>query len=160
MKLLQLLFIATLIIFASCKQQPAKEYCVKLDWNCEKDKDYVLVKVLDSNSLMLDAYGQKLKKDKWYIYCTKPKTLVPYQFHSPSTDPNVFQSSDFYNAEIHKYIRGNAVQLDTVRINSPVFDLEKQLTIEVVLLGDRYVELVNNGTGLFIYPRQTAVASK
>ena len=147
------------IVFAGCNNQIKEKptvYCKTYDAQCEKDKDYQFVKILDFQDKVghADVYGLPLQRDHWYVHSNKGGTLIPVD---ENPDHN-FSRNDYEladKADGHTKLNefSGDIKSDTTDINGHAEGSGLGLPVKVKMLefGPRSVQVSFDGDRLHYY---------
>jgi hypothetical protein len=148
-KLFQLFFVFVIVtMVSSCDNntQVKHYFCDSFVAECELEKDYQFVKVLSADPAFVDAYGNQLKVDTWYLRSTKSG-----QFIVANTNESIsnYSWNDFEFADDNK---GNSlmqvkgmVSSDTVEIRSTASWTAK---VKILIFGPREIRIYEAGRGI------------
>jgi len=153
---LSILLIA-IVALSSCNKEPKQLLCKEYDAQCELQKEYQFVKVLDvPDSNLIDGYGMPLIKNRWYVRSMKAKTLIPAnQNPNESFSYNDFEGADGEDYSSKMQLHGKVVESDTVEIFCNTFPESTgsvhglaRVPVKLLLFGNRYIEANYNGENL------------
>lgn len=148
-------FLIVVVSLPSCNQTKPKHLaCKEFDAQCELDKDYQFVKVLEQpDEAFVDNYGMPLIKNQWYLHSSKANVLSRVNDNSNySFSPNDFEYAGSRDTRSAMSYNGETVTSDTVPISCRIsgIAMEKPLWVRLLMFGPRYIELQNDG-GIVTY---------
>lgn len=145
-------------IIASCNQKQPKQFCSELSQECELQKDFVMIKILQNNGNGVDAYGTPLLANEWYLHSTKSGAVLPLEW-------NGMESSNVTPPELEKVLSGEKSYSTLYKIKKYKVDtlenfglrqrgggggIAQVITKAVLLETDGYFEVFNNGRGKYV----------
>ncbi len=155
------------LFLASCSQTPSKQFCSELSQECELQKDFVVIKILQNNGNGVDAYGTPLHLDEWYLHSTKSGAVLPLEW-------NGMESSCVTPPELEKVLAGEKsysvmekikqFKVDTLenfglRQKGGGGGISQVITKAILLETDGYFDVFNNGKGKYVtFRKQKEIA--
>ncbi len=107
----------------------------------ELRKDRLLLKPITFNASTIDAYGEKISKDKWYIIDRKAKILAPVYATVHVLDSNG-QMIEFKSPLPFQILKTwGKIRIDTMDISKIIPEMS---TAAVVLTGSNKIQLIEN----------------
>ncbi|HNX10749.1 MAG TPA: hypothetical protein PKI61_01260 [bacterium] len=145
---------ALVVTFLACNDRPAQKLaCQTFDPQCELDKDYQFVKILEQpDSTFVDGFGLPLVKGQWYFRSSKAQTLNRIsESIIPTIDLNNADDPTSGMSSIRNLDTGpEDIQSDTVTIScktSTSYEATERLKVKILLFGSRYIEVSHDGIG-------------
>lgn len=151
------LLISGLFIFP-INDKPVKiNACLKYDATCEMEKEYQVVKVLQNNPNIVNAYGKSLIEGEWYFYSKNARTLIPMGYSSGHLNPN-----DLEFADKGGYLPGltGEVHSDTVELNLTGIGRANIIKLKMLLFGSCYAQCSFDGQKVNLRIAEAEIAKK
>ncbi len=155
-----------LFFFASCQDIKLKQFCSELSQECELQKDFAIIKILQNNENGFDAYGTSLHLDEWYLHSTKSGAILPFEWdgmNPASVTPPELQKLLAGEFPVSNLKRIKTFKTDTIvnfTIPSKTTGATIQVITKVVLLEtDGYFDVFYDGKGrkvTFFSQKETA----
>ncbi len=164
---LVLLLIFASAFCASCNQTQSKQFCSELSQECELQKDFVVIKILQNNGNGVDAYGTPLRLDEWYLHSTKSGAVLPLEWNgmesscvTPPELEKVLAGEKSYSVmEKIKQYKVDTLQNFGLRQKGGGGGISQVITKAILLETDGYFDVFNNGKGKYVtFRKQKEIA--
>lgn len=153
-----LFLVCGLLTLASCNQTQPKQFCSELSQECELQKDFVVIKILQNNGNGVDAYGTTLRPNEWYLHSTKSGAVLPLEWNglesscvTPPELEKVLAGEKSYSVmEKIKQYKVDTLQNFGLRQKGGGGGISQVITKAILLETDGYFDVFNNGKGKYV----------
>lgn len=137
-------YLIAIILLVACKPTQQKTLaCKEFSPDCELQKDYQLVKLLEQpGRTVLDCYGLSLTVNRWYLRSAKALSLIPID----QVPGNGYSLADLENADIpngFSKIRSRAETVKSFSFNltcrTEIQGSMAQVKVKMLVLGPNYI---------------------